>query len=146
MRRTAWEIYMAGCYQTTGETARRGTGYWPDTGGGWVNGRGDASMVMLEGYARILDFFTSFDWWRTEPHDDLVDGGNFCLAEPGKAYAVYLPRGGKATVKLEAGKYKAHWFNPRNGETKPLPAAEGESWTSPKPPGDDDWALLLRAE
>jgi hypothetical protein len=34
MRRTAWEIYMAGCYQTTGETARRGTGYWPDTGGG----------------------------------------------------------------------------------------------------------------
>src|SRR5690348_12322917 len=27
MRRTAWEIYMAGCYQTTGETARRGTGY-----------------------------------------------------------------------------------------------------------------------
>jgi hypothetical protein len=69
-----------------------------------------------------------------------------CLAEPGKAYAVYLPRGGKVTVKLAAGKYKAHWFNPRNGETKPLPAAEGESWTSPKPPGDDDWALLLRAE
>jgi hypothetical protein len=32
MRRAAWEIYMAGCYQTTGETAKRGTGYWPDTG------------------------------------------------------------------------------------------------------------------
>ena len=70
MRRTAWEIYMAGCYQTTGETARRGTGYWPDTGGGWVNGRGDASMVMLEGYAHIVDFFTSrrdnqTSWWLT---------------------------------------------------------------------------------
>jgi hypothetical protein len=147
MRRTAWEIYMAGCYQTTGETARRGTGYWPDTGGGWVNGRGDASMVMLEGYARIVDFFTSFEWWRTEPHDELVDGGNFCLAEPGKVYAVYLPRGGKVTVKLGAGKYKGHWFNPRTGEKKPLPAAEGESWTSPNSPGPDDWALLLlRAE
>jgi Protein of unknown function (DUF4038)/Domain of unknown function (DUF5060)/Putative collagen-binding domain of a collagenase len=146
MRRTAWEIYMAGCYQTTGETARRGTGYWPDTGGGWVNGRGDASMVMLEGYARIVDFFTSFEWWKTEPRDDLVDGGNFCLAQPGKAYAVYLPRGGKVTVKLRAGKYQAHWFDPRTGEKQPLPAAEGESWTSPKAPSTDDWALLLRAE
>jgi hypothetical protein len=144
MRRTAWEIYMAGCYQTTGETAKRGTGYWPDTGGGWVNGRGDASMTMLEGYGRIVDFFTSFDWWKADPHDELVDGDNFCLAEPGKLYAVYLPRGGKVTVNLGSGKYKAHWFNPRNGEKTPLSAAEGESWTSPEPPGADDWALLLR--
>ena len=29
-RRAAWEIYMAGCYQTTGETAKRGTGAWPE--------------------------------------------------------------------------------------------------------------------
>jgi len=146
MRRTAWEIYMAGCYQTTGETARRGTGYWPDTGGGWVNGRGDGSMKMLEGYARIMDFFTSFDWWRTDPHDELVDNGAFCLAEPGKVYAVYLQHGGKTTVKVGKGKFKAHWFNPRNSETKPLPAGEGESWTSPDAPDKDDWALLLQAE
>jgi len=145
MRRTAWEIYMAGCYQTTGETARRGTGYWPDTGGGWVNGRGDASMVMLEGYGRIVDFFTSFDWWKAEPHDELVNGGNFCLADPGKLYAVYLPHGGSVTVKLGAGKYRAHWFNPRTGEKRALPAAEGESWTSPKSADTGDWALLLRA-
>ena len=79
-------------------------------------------------------------------HDDLVDGGNFCLAEPGKVYAVYLPRGGNVTVKLGAGKYQAHWFNPRTGEKKPLPAAEGESWTSLQSPASDDWALLLRAE
>jgi hypothetical protein len=146
MRRTAWEIYMAGCYQTTGETARHGTGYWPDTGGGWINGRGDASMVMLEGYARIVDFFTSFEWWKTEPHDDLVNGGNFCLAQRGKVYAIYLPRGGNVTVKLGAGKYKGHWFNPRTGEKTPLPTAEGESWTSPKSADTHDWALLLRAE
>jgi hypothetical protein len=146
MRRTAWEIYMAGCYQTTGETAKRGTGYWPDTGGGWVNGRGDGSMVMLQGYARMVDFFTSFDWWKTDPHDDLMDNGAFCLAEPGKLYAVYLPHGGKTTVKLAAGKYQAHWFNPRSGETKKLPAAEGPTWTSPDCPDEGDWALLLRGE
>ena len=76
----------------------------------------------------------------------MVDDGNFCLAEPGKAYAAYLPRGGKVTIKLGAGKYKAHWYNPRSGEKKPLPAAEGESWTSPESADSGDWALLLRAE
>jgi hypothetical protein len=143
MRKTAWEIYMAGCYQTTGETARRGTGYWPDTGGGWVNGRGDGSMVMLQGYERIVDFFTSFAWWKTEPHDDLVNQGNFCLAEQGKQYAVYLPRGEKATVQLEPGSYRARWFNPRSGQSTPLPDVTGSSWTSPAPPDSGDWALLL---
>jgi hypothetical protein len=143
MRKTAWEIYMAGCYQTTGETARRGTGYWPDTGGGWVNGRGDASMGMLQGYARIVDFFTSFAWWKTEPHDELVTPGNFCLAEPGRQYAVYLPRGQKATVQLEPGRYHVRWFNPRDGQTKPLPDAAASPWTSPEPPDSGDWAVLL---
>jgi hypothetical protein len=146
MRRTAWEIYMAGCYQTTGETARRGTGYWPDTGGGWVNGRGDDSMVMLRGYAHIVDFFTSFEWWKTDPHDDLVSKDAYCLAEPGRLYAVYLPRGGKVTVQLEPGRYAANWFNPRSGEKKALPPAEGPAWSSPAAPDNGDWALLLRKE
>jgi hypothetical protein len=71
LRRTAWDIAMAGAYGTTGESARRGTGIWPDTGGGWVNGRGDDTMTMLAGYAHMVDFFTSFEWWKTEPHDEL---------------------------------------------------------------------------
>jgi hypothetical protein len=146
MRRTAWEIYMAGCYQTTGETAKRGTGYWPDTGGGWVNGRGDASMVMLNGYAHLVTFFTGFAWWQTEPHDELVNNGAYCLAEPGRLYALYLPRGGTVAVKLEPGRYGASWFNPRGGETKPAGAAEGPSWTSPPSPDSGDWALLQRKE
>ena len=57
-RRTApdaWDIAMAGAYQTTGETARRGTNVWPDTGGGWINGRGDDTMNMLKGYAHMVD-------------------------------------------------------------------------------------------
>jgi hypothetical protein len=146
MRRTAWEIYMAGCYQTTGETARRGTGYWPDTGGGWINGRGDDSMVMLRGYAHIVEFFTAFEWWKTDPHDELVNKGAYCLAEPGQCYAVYLPRGGKATVQLKEGRYRANWFNPCSGETKPLPAADGPTWTSSESPDYGDWALLLRKD
>ena len=97
LRRTAWDIAMAGAYGTAGETARRGVGIWPDTGGGWMNGRSDDTTTMLAGYAHMVDFMTSFEWWKTEPHDELVDAGNWCLAEPGRTYAVYLPKAGKVT-------------------------------------------------
>jgi hypothetical protein len=143
MRRVAWDIYMAGGYQTTGETARRGTGYWPDTGGGWVNGRGDDAMVMLKGYAKIATFFTSFDWWKTEPHDELVNNGAYCLAEPGEIYAIYLTKSGNVAVKLQPGRYAARWFNPRDGKFTDLPPAEGPQWTAPPLADDGDWALLL---
>ena len=41
-------------------------------------------MTMFKGYAHMVDFFTSFDWWDTEPHDELVNNGNYCLAKPGE--------------------------------------------------------------
>jgi hypothetical protein len=146
LRRTAWDIVMAGGYQTTGESARRGTNVWPNTGGGWVNGRGDDTMTMLRGYAYMVDFFTSFDWWKTDPHDELVTKGDYCLAKLGEIYAVYLPHGGNVTIQLQHGRYGALWFNPSSGGKIRLPVAEGPAWVSPKAPNDDDWALLLERE
>jgi hypothetical protein len=143
LRRTAWDIAMAGAYGTAGESARRGVNIWPDTGGGWINGRGDDTMVMLKGYEHLVDFFTSFDWWKTEPHDELVNNGAYCVAKPGEIYAVYLPKEGQVTIKLEPGTYQASWFNAFTGEKIPLPLAKGPDWTSPKTPGWLDWALLL---
>ncbi|MCC6446617.1 MAG: hypothetical protein IT210_24580 [Armatimonadetes bacterium] len=57
-RRLAWGMAMAGGYQTTGERTDRGT----ETGGGWINGRGDKTMVMLDGYAHMVGFFTRLEW------------------------------------------------------------------------------------
>ena len=144
LRRTAWDIAMAGAYGTAGETARRGTGIWPDTGGGWINGRSDDTTTMLVGYSHMVDFFTGFEWWKTEPHDELVDNGAWCLAEPGRTYAAYLAHGGTVTVKLEPGHYRAQWFSAFTGEVIPIGAVEGPSWTSPKAPDSNDWALLLQ--
>jgi Protein of unknown function (DUF4038)/Domain of unknown function (DUF5060) len=144
LRHVAWDIAMAGAYGTTGESARRGTNIWPDTGGGWINGRGDDTIVMLKGYEHMVDFFTSFDWWQTEPHDELVNNGAYCLAKPGEIYAVYLPKGGDVTVRLEPGSYEAVWFSAFTGERIPLPPVEGPAWTSPIAPGWLDWALLLQ--
>jgi hypothetical protein len=142
-RRTAWEMAMAGCYQTTGETAKRGTGVAPDTGGGWVNGRGDDTMIMLPGYAHMVQFFANFEWWKAEPHDELVNNGAFCLAETGKFYVVYLPRGGDVSVKLESGRYQVRWFNPRTGGYSIARIAEGVTWASPEASDEEDWVLLF---
>jgi hypothetical protein len=145
LRHAAWDIAMAGAYGTAGETARRGVNIWPDTGGGWINGRGDDTMVMLKGYAHMVEFFTSFDWWKTDSHDALVDNGAYCLAQPGEIYAVYLPNGGDVTVTLEPGRYTAAWFSAFTGEWVQLPTVEGgPRWKSPQAPGWLDWALLLR--
>ena len=145
-RRLAWGMYMAGGYQTTGERADTGTGWGKDTGGGWINGRGDQSMTMLRGYGRIVDFFHAFEWWRADPHDELVTGvdGAMCLAECGSQYAVYLRAGGAATLKLDGGPYRARRYNPRTGEWHDLPDAAGPSWTSPALPTDGDYAILLQ--
>jgi Domain of unknown function (DUF5060)/Protein of unknown function (DUF4038) len=145
LRRSAWEIVMAGGYQTTGETAHRGTNMWPDTGGGWMNGRGDDTMTMLVGYAYIVDFFTSFPWWQTQPHDELVNSGNYCLAQPGEMYVLYAPRGGAVTVALHPGKYRVDLLNAVTGERTQLPdITAGSTWTAPMLAVTSDWALLLR--
>jgi hypothetical protein len=145
LRRTAWDIAMAGAYGTTGETARRGTEIFPDTGGGWLNGRGDDSMTMLQGYAHMYDFFTSFDWWKADPHDELVNNGAYCLAQPGETYAVYLPHGGDVAVQLQPGSYSTEWWDPATGKKTALADVKASSaWTSPRAPNTNDWALLLR--
>lgn len=146
LRRTAWDIVMAGGYQTAGETARRGTNVWPDSGGGWMNGRGDDTMTMFLSYGHMVDFMTSFEWWKTDPHDELVNNGDYCLAEPGRLYAVYLPHGGNVSIQLQPGTYQASWFNPFTGEMIELPSVSSSAWTSPQAPNRDDWALLLRAK
>ena len=146
LRQMAWEIAMAGAYGTAGETCRRGTNIWPDLGGGWINGRSDDTTVMLKGYKHMVEFFTSFEWWKTEPHDELVNNGAFCLAKPGEIYAVYLPKEGDVTIKLEPGTYQATWFSAVTGQKIPLPQVQGGVWTSPKTPGWLDWALLLEKQ
>jgi hypothetical protein len=128
-RKLAWEIAMAGGYQTTGEYAGNGLG-------GWINGRGDDAMTMLAGYAHALDFFTALEWWKLEPHPELA-GGAMCLAEPGVRYVIYLPSGGSVSLDV-AGAVAARWYNPRTGHY----SAAAAPWVTPDA---GDWALLVAA-
>ena len=53
------------------------------------------------------------DLARMEPRNDLASTG-YCLSEPGKAYAVYLPRGNEVMVDLgaAAGELEIEWIQP----------------------------------
>ncbi len=143
LRRVAWDIAMAGAYGTGAESCRRGTNIWPDTGGGWINGRGDDDMILFKLYGHMVHFLTGFAWWETEPHDELVNYGAYCLAKPGSIYAVYLPKGGSVTLKLQPGTYHATWFNPRTGERTEVGEVNGDGWSSLNSPDADDWALQI---
>jgi hypothetical protein len=151
--RLAWEMAMAGGYQTTGERANvAGMG-------GWITGRGNSEMTMLAGYGRMRTFFERSAWWKLEPHPDLVTGESkalpvieggkpiaaaLLLAEPGERYVVYLRQGGTATVKLAAGTYSVERFNPRTGQSVKLAAANGgAAWTTPAVPDTENWVFLL---
>jgi hypothetical protein len=141
-----------------------------DTGGCWINGRGNDGMTMLVGYAHLRRFFEGFDWWKLEPRPDLLrlppepkrvapadkpdaappirvlHPSPLCLAEAGRCYVLYLPQGGAVTVQLAPGEYRGRWFNPRQGrflETSLTPVS-GE-WTSPAAPDAEDWGLLVQS-
>ncbi len=155
-RRYAWDVYMAGAYQTNGETAERGTGEREDTGGGWVSGRGDSSMTMLQRYRHIVAFFTSFQWWKALPLNELVirydvssstssTRSALCYAEEGKAYAVYLPNGGSALLSVASGEYAIERWNPRTGERIEIGRSDGPRVELGPCPDDEDWAFLVRA-
>lgn len=96
--RLAWEIALAGGYQTTGERATQGAGSGPDAGGEWISGRGDDQMTMLDLYGPLYDFFTSITWWQLMPHTNLVisvQPAAKCRNRPGRHSRSYSHRRSK---------------------------------------------------
>jgi hypothetical protein len=143
---------MAGGYQTTGERANIAKM------GGWITGRGNKEMTMLDGYARLRGFFEKFEWWKLEPHPELVigqskalpvvEGGKavaaLCLAEPGERYVIYLRQGGTATVQLAPARYAVRRFSPSTGKYETVPPATDTPWSTPLVPDTEPWVFLIQ--
>lgn len=68
------------------------------------------------GHARRLT--QRLDLAAMSPHDDLAST-NYCLADPGKAYVVYIPTGGKVQVSLAGTttQFAVDWIHPSTGKT-----------------------------
>jgi len=108
-------------------------------------------MWDLTRYA--LDFIRRLPFDRMGHNDDLTSSqDDYCLAEPGSVYAIYLLTGGTTDLDLgtSTGTFKVQWYNPREGG--PLQQGTDVSIQGPGkvsiglPPAeaDKDWVALIQ--
>jgi hypothetical protein len=142
-RRLAWGIYMSGGYQTNGERADFGTCAGKKTGGGWINGGGDSTMVMFKGFEIISNIFHELEWWKMEPNLRIVNHGPLCLEEPGKQYLTYNTWGG-LEIQLVEGTYNIKVYNAATGKLYAETEFTGHVWKSTFDPSGDDWAVIFK--
>lgn len=165
IRHASWDIVMAGGYLVTGF----GTTYF---GGHRDPGPFDVGATKNEQWEEQIELmkkaFVSRDWWRLEPHDELLSCATqrdndsnelnrrsppkvtyWCLAEPGHQYMVY-GRGLNAPVTLNvedsANSWQLQEFNPRNGKFKQRDAELAEGKFRYHPINRDDWIFFLAAK
>ncbi|MDP6442801.1 MAG: DUF5060 domain-containing protein [Pirellulaceae bacterium] len=92
-------------------------------------------------------FMESIPFWRMLPSNQLVlDGTAFCLAEPGVAYALYLPTGGTAAIELPSGSnYEVAWWDPQQDRagkwSRRTRVAAGRQTL--RAPTNGDWAVKI---
>ena len=81
------------------------------------------------------------------PHGELASSG-FCLADPGKEYVVYLPKGGEVTVDLTplVGQIVAEWIHPVDGKSVPGKETFGGAKQTLQAPFSGDAVLHLKAK
>jgi len=108
----------------------------------------DLTRIAVEFFHAHLPFgeMTHADALTAAPDD-------FCFAQNGTIYAVYLPHGGSTTLDLQqhAREFEVWWFDPRQGGplqrgsvlhvSGPGTAALGDPPNRPH----DDWVVLVRA-
>jgi hypothetical protein len=109
----------------------------------------DYTRFALEFFQRYLPFA------EMEPADELTDNpADYCLAEPGKVYAIYLPdvKNTKIDLSQVNGLFELLWYNPRNGGELIKGSVEeiegGQKRYIGQPPAEShlDWAVLLRKQ
>lgn len=100
-----------------------------------------------------LDFFHAhLPFSEMTPDNSLAEDSRDArvFAKKGEVYAVYLPHGGSARLKVGAGRYTVRWYNPRSGGD--LREGSVSSIAGPgapsigKPPAepDKDWAVVVK--
>jgi hypothetical protein len=111
-------------------------------------------------FCRIaLDFFRehAVPFWEMTNANSLIDNpkntnARYCLAKKGEVYLVYLPEGGSAELDLtgQTGRFRADWFNPRNGDyhrsedAPPLSAGRKVNLGDPPDEQNEDWLVVIR--
>ena len=112
------------------------------------------NMWNLTRYA--LEFFQSYvPYWNMTSQDALTsDSDDYCFANPGQSYLIYLPNGGSTNLDFgtHTGNYSVLWFNPRTGESVQDDNITVSSSNSvlkignPPSSTNSDWTVLIRKD
>jgi len=136
-----WQNIFAGCASTRFHRPPSGLGL------------DETAQTMI----RAARTFTSaFDIFSCGPYPELLtereDDEAYCLAAPGKVYAVYFPRGGRVGLRTcgEEKRYMVRWFDPSNAAfvrtEEARPDARKTGITLETPDNARMWLALVRGE
>jgi hypothetical protein len=115
---------------------------------------GGGGQPLRKQLAILKRFIEGFELVRMAPHNEVIAAGipakatARCLAEPGKAYAIYIKGGTQAKLKLTlpAGTYTAEWLDTQSGAVTRT-TASGElkgAWELQSPEYREDIAMRIR--
>jgi len=99
-----------------------------------------------------VEFIRDLPFARMNHHDELTSAeDDYCLAEPGAVYAIYLPSGGTTDLDLGTATetFRIRWFNPREGgplQVGTLAMTSGPGVVTIGQPAvdtDKDWVALV---
>ncbi len=100
---------------------------------------------VLRSMGAALRYARHVDLAKARPHGEL-SSTNYCLAEPGWTYLLYLPGTNEVTLDLSAtpGPFVSEWYDPATGEIKPGETVEGGGKRVFKSPFPGGGVLCLR--
>ncbi len=100
-----------------------------------------------------LEFMAQIPFTEMHHNDGLTKSpDDYCFADPGRIYAIYLPQGGTTEVDLGSvpGEFSVQWYNPRTGgalqqgTVTVISAPAGKSIGNPPSESDKDWIALVK--
>ena len=109
-------------------------------------GLSELAQTHLQGARTFTD---SFNLFTSEPRNDLLSDRQpneaYCLADPGRHYALYFPAGGSVQLDVSeaGGPLEIRWFDIANSVWHPARRAGGGSTLALDAPDGGPWAVLV---
>ena len=109
---------------------------------------GDAARVHIKSLRMLTDAMNVF---ACEPRNDLLSDRQpneaYCLAEPGRQYAVYFPDGGAVTLDVSAaqGPLEVRWLDISRSAWQKPQTTQGGGTLELQTPGKGQWAVLVES-
>ena len=137
--------------------------FWRNVFGGFASARfhrpdsgvglSEIAQAHLKSMRTITD---EMDIFTCKPHNDLLsnreDNGAYTIANPGREYAVYFPKGGTVDLNLSAGKstdaktVTIRWLNIRKSEWKKQEETPFSESITLSAPTEAHWVVLIQSK